>query len=99
MTNHSYLIEIFLDKIPDDLDIPESPPDPAVHREGLERRKIEFERDNRLFDKLKAIGLHLLYLGMLIWICYDNRDSNFFLQNRAIINSLELDDVEVGTLV
>ncbi|XP_013386430.1 polycystic kidney disease protein 1-like 2 [Lingula anatina] len=66
--------------------------DKVIDLEDMRARKKARRRDQRLTGKLREIFIHLLYLCLLVLICFANRDRNFFRQNYNLRNSLDLTD-------
>ena len=54
--------------------------------------------DARLYAKLREVFLQFLHLVLLAIICYDNRTSTFFQQNKAINDLIPLDFAGGGTV-
>ena len=56
--------------------------------EAQRRRRI---LDARLYVKIREMFLQFLHFVLLVLICYDNRTSTFYQQNKAIKDILPLD--------
>ncbi|XP_013386761.2 polycystic kidney disease protein 1-like 2 [Lingula anatina] len=63
--------------------------DTTIDYASEERKRLRRKHDAQLSGSLREIFIHIIYLILLIFICFANRDKNFFLQNEALRNSLD----------
>ncbi|XP_013383336.2 uncharacterized protein LOC106153782 [Lingula anatina] len=66
--------------------------DKVINLQNLRTKRRTIRKDLHLTGKLRNILLHIFYLCLLIVICFANRDTRFYQQNRNLQNSLQLTD-------